>query len=136
MILLFTGAAPRAGRPLEIPGGLIERAYQASPWAGKPITLVMEGGAAGVDFAARQWAMDRGVQPMTLFALWPTYGKRAGMLRNESMADLLVLFRSLGLDVGCIAIPGPRSVGTWGMVRTCEANAIPVHVCNLLRGAR
>lgn len=77
--------------------------------AKRPITTVIEGGAAGADRMARAWAERRGIEVVTFRADWELYGKRAGSVRNlkmlrEGRPDLVVAF------------PGGR--GTAHMVRS------------------
>jgi hypothetical protein len=47
--------------------------------------LVVNGGAAGADMIARQWAKDAGVKVRTFQANWLKFGRRAGPLRNGLM---------------------------------------------------
>lgn len=62
-----------------------------------PIGLIIEGGATGADTLARQWATDRGVEVITVPALWKVHGKAAGPIRNQRMLenyapDLVIAF--------------------------------------------
>lgn len=50
----------------------------------RPITLLLEGGAAGADRLARDWAISRGVEFQTFEASWD-YGGRSGKMRNSRM---------------------------------------------------
>lgn len=57
--------------------------------------IVVSGGARGVDRAAENAAKRRGLQTLIFPALWGTYGKRAGFLRNRQIveaADKVVAF--------------------------------------------
>lgn len=54
---------------------------------GPGITLIIEGGARGVDSIARQWAIDRKIKYQTFEALWGIYGDAAGPKRNQQMID-------------------------------------------------
>lgn len=77
----------------------------------RPITTVIEGGAAGADSMSRRWAERRGIEVVTFPADWELYGKRAGPVRNlkmlrEGRPDLVVAF------------PGGR--GTAHMVRSAR----------------
>lgn len=81
-----------------------------------PIGEIIEGGASGADCLAANWARWKQVKLTTVEAEWTKYGKRAGMIRNCSMADLnpdLVL-----------ATPGGR--GTAHMVGEAQARGIQV----------
>lgn len=51
----------------------------------KPITLLIEGGAAGADKLAREWAAANGVLHVTVMADWKRYGPAAGPIRNAEM---------------------------------------------------
>lgn len=79
-------------------------------------TVVVEGGANGVDAVANAWAQLHGIHIATVSALWPFHGKRAGPLRNIAM---LLLQPKL-----VIAFPGGR--GTAHMVALAKQNGIPV----------
>lgn len=52
---------------------------------GRPITLLIEGGASGADSVARGWALRNGVSKVTIYADWGAYGLAAGPRRNEEM---------------------------------------------------
>lgn len=84
----------------------------------RPFTLVLHGGANGADSLAHQWAANRKI-PTTIFpADWKTYGKSAGPIRNQKMADH-------GADL-CIAFHG--GAGTADMVKRAKKARIPVQV--------
>jgi hypothetical protein len=51
-----------------------------------PDMLVINGGAPGADTIAREWAVDRQVDHLTLYAKWQVFGKSAGPIRNRRMA--------------------------------------------------
>lgn len=53
-------------------------------------------------------------------ALWSRYGRKAGPLRNQRMADL-------GADL-CIAFADKMSGGTWDMVTRARKAEIPVEI--------
>jgi hypothetical protein len=64
-------------------------------WAGldllhsmSPITFLIEGGAPGADVIAYEWREARGVDGHTEFAEWERFGKAAGPIRNERMAEM------------------------------------------------
>lgn len=61
------------------------------------IDAIIQGGAYGVDRAARDWARREGVCCITVDAAWSAYGKRAGPMRNKWMLqhcspDLVLAF--------------------------------------------
>ena len=54
-------------------------------------------------------------------ALWETYGKKAGPIRNAQMLDE-------GKPGICLAFPLPGSKGTWDMIRKANAAGIEVRI--------
>jgi hypothetical protein len=63
------------------------------------ISELHQGGAAGADRCAKNWALRRGVPSFQHPADWKTFGKAAGPLRNIEMhksvnADLVVAFKN------------------------------------------
>jgi len=69
---------------------------QSVPWE---ITEVVSGCARGVDTMGENWAGDNRVPVKKFPAEWKTYGKCAGYLRNNEMAnyaDALVAIRFQG----------------------------------------
>jgi hypothetical protein len=51
-------------------------------------TVVVSGGARGVDRTAADHARKRGLETEEHFADWNTHGKRAGYIRNQKLVDL------------------------------------------------
>ncbi len=69
----------------------------------------------GVDAFADTWARERGLLVVRVAADWKRHGKlerSAGNKRNSVLVRLAAAYRDLGHDVVCLAMPGPRSVGT------------------------
>lgn len=63
-----------------------------------PITLLIEGGARGADFMAKEFAKWQGIPVQSFPADWNAHGKAAGPLRNKQMLeegkpDLVVAFQ-------------------------------------------
>jgi predicted Rossmann-fold nucleotide-binding protein len=84
-----------------------------------PISMVITGGAAGADNLAHRWALRRGIPTVQCEANWNAHGKRAGWIRNNTMAQLepdLV-----------VAFTGGR--GTAMMIEIAEARKIKVIRC-------
>lgn len=83
---------------------------------GYRITVLIEGGARGADSLAREWAFKRGVHCATMPALWNTYRKKAGPIRNGHMLLLgpVVVF----------AFPGGN--GTENMVSQARVAGVEV----------
>jgi hypothetical protein len=82
--------------------------------------LLLNGGAAGADTLAREWAVDRKVDHMTLYAKWQVFGKSAGPIRNRRMAKRkprLVLAFHPNLD---------ESRGTADMIKLALAREVKV----------
>ena len=80
--------------------------------------VVIQGGATGADYLARQWAMDRCVPYENYPADWKKYGRSAGPLRNDRMI-------AVGRPDLVVAFPGGR--GTADMVRRAHAAEITVY---------
>ena len=54
----------------------------------EPITQIIDGGARGADSLAYLWAHQMEIDNYRAFANWQKYGKKAGWVRNNQMADL------------------------------------------------
>jgi len=88
------------------------------------VTLVVNGGAKGADQLSMKWAMSRQLCFLTMPAQWDQYGKKAGMIRNESMLEnpwditvnLIVAFKG-GI--------GTRGMITLGRQRQVEVVEVP-----------
>ena len=80
-------------------------------------SVVIEGGAPGVDRIARQEAHKLGIHVATVNALWDFYERSAGYRRNEAMARLEPDY------VYAYPLGGP---GTTQMIAVAEAECIPV----------
>lgn len=89
--------------------------------------LVIHGAARGADSLAGVWAHLRGVACIPFPADWQGYGKRAGVIRNEHMADALEVLRREGHETVVVAFPGSR--GTAHMVTTAFARKFRVITC-------
>ena len=85
--------------------------------ARQPITLLIEGGATGVDHLARRWAMARGIEVVTYRADWDRYQHRAVPIRNAQMLRE-------GRPELVLAFKGGR--GTAHMVTIAAAALVPV----------
>ena len=83
---------------------------------GNNYRLVIHGDARGADRLAHGWAVERGLQPVRVPALWEAHGNRAGAIRN---ANMLLLEPHL-----VVAFPG--GAGTAHMVRIAKAKGIKV----------
>lgn len=77
---------------------------------------VIEGGAAGADGMAREWAARHALDSWTQLADWKTHGRAAGPIRNQAMLEhnpKLV-----------VAFPGGK--GTADMVRRSRKAGVDV----------
>jgi hypothetical protein len=81
-------------------------------------SLVIEGGARGLDRIVREEAQALGIHVATVRALWDFHGKAAGYRRNEAMARLRPDFLH--------AYPLGESPGTRHMIRIAERECIQV----------
>ena len=82
--------------------------------------VIVHGSAKGADRIAHQEAEKAGLRVEPHPADWEQYGKRAGVIRNEEMAEL-------GGDL-CIAFWDGRSKGTADMMERAKEHGIPVEV--------
>ena len=51
--------------------------------------VIVEGGARGTDYLARQYAIEKNYALKEIHALWDTHGKAAGPIRNSEMVKYL-----------------------------------------------
>lgn len=78
--------------------------------------VLVHGCASGADSLAARWASSRGIHPAGCPALWDTYGKQAGPIRNCAMLQLRPEL--------VVAFPGGR--GTADMVDQAKQGGIRV----------
>jgi predicted Rossmann-fold nucleotide-binding protein len=81
-----------------------------------PINQVITGGGTGVDQQALDWAKSLNIDTKVYPADWDQFGRAAGPIRNQQMADLKP-------DL-VVAFPGGR--GTADMVRRALKSVIKV----------
>lgn len=89
-----------------------------------PITLLIEGGAAGADTLARAFAEWQRIPVMTLEADWKRHGRAAGPIRNKQMLDE-------GKPNLVVAFEGGR--GTANMVKQARAAGVRVLIATKVR---
>lgn len=82
-----------------------------------PISFLIEGGASGADYMARQWAVKHGVPFETFEAEWEKHGRAAGPIRNRKMLEE-------GKPDVVLAFPGGK--GTADMVRAATDAGLEV----------
>jgi len=85
--------------------------------SGIDITEVVSGCARGVDRLGERWAEENGVPVRRFSADWDRYGRRAGYVRNEQMAQYA--------DAAIIVWDG-RSRGTRQMLDLAKALGLEV----------
>lgn len=81
------------------------------------ISLLIQGGASGVDRLASEWAHGQGIEVATFDADWQAHGRAAGPIRNRRMIEE-------GRPDAVVAFPGGR--GTADMVRQAETAGLKV----------
>jgi len=81
---------------------------------------LIHGGARGLDAIAGKLAHQLGMKVEVHAAGWIEHGKKAGVLRNQTMVDL-------GADV-CLAFPLPESRGTWDCIHRAQAAGITTRI--------
>jgi hypothetical protein len=93
---------------------------------------VFHGAARGADALAGRWAEmylrdPRHVRQRQFLADWDRHGKKAGVLRNQEMADAL---KATGKKALCVALPvvGLPNTGTFDMVARAGRTGVPVYV--------
>ncbi len=82
---------------------------------------IVEGGARGVDSLARQYAIDYRISYKEFPAHWDSYGKRAGAIRNNQMAnygDILIAFYN-------------GSKGTGNMINAAKKRELKIHMVDI-----
>lgn len=83
---------------------------------GGSVELLIEGGAAGADRLAREWARKKGIHVATVNAMWEKHGPSAGPKRNAAM----LLLNPTQL----VAFPG--GTGTASMIRLATAKGVAI----------
>jgi len=82
-------------------------------------TVVLSGKARGADTLGEQWATINGISVEPYPADWEQFGKAAGSIRNQQMADNAE---------GLIALWDGKSKGTKDMIQRARRNKLWVHV--------
>jgi len=103
---------------------IIERAVKESQFE---ITSVTSGGCRGVDRVGEQWASKNKIPVEVITANWDTFGKAAGYIRNEEMAqrsEALIAIWKIDKD-------GNGSKGTRNMISIAKRHGLKVYVLEI-----
>jgi hypothetical protein len=95
---------------------VVARAIQSSPFK---ITELVSGTARGVDSTAENYALTNNIPVKKFPADWDKYGKPAGAIRNQKMAEYAD---------GLIAVWDGQSAGTKSMIKIMNKVGKPVHI--------
>ena len=91
--------------------------------------LIIEGGAKGVDSIAHEYANAHNIPVSTIPADWRTYGRAAGSIRNQQMAELAG--KDPDGEAYLIAFWDGKSPGTGNMIKTAARLGIKWHIVNI-----
>lgn len=96
----------------------VREALEYCDWKGF-ISCVVSGGAKGADRVGEKWAKENGLEIKLFPAEWEKFGKRAGPLRNQSMAEYAN---------GLISVWDGESRGTANMIELARDLGLRVSV--------
>lgn len=91
------------------------------------LTRIISGGARGADILGERFANEIGLEISRFIPDWDSIGKRAGYVRNETMAKFAV---ENGNDGMLIAFWDGESRGTKHMIDLANKHGLEVHVVN------
>lgn len=89
------------------------------------LTEIVSGGARGVDRLGERWAKRQGISLRKFTADWAEYGKKAGILRNITMAEYADAL---------IAFWDGRSRGTKHMISEAKRRGMPYWIVSVNTG--
>ena len=90
--------------------------------------LVMHGACpTGADSLVSMWADDNEVPALKFRPDWNAFGRSAGPVRNQDMADAAKALADTN-EVICLAFPIDRSKGTWDCLRRMKCAGIQCYV--------
>jgi len=87
--------------------------------SGFDVTVVVSGGAKGVDGLGERWALEHGVPIVRVLPDWRRYGRGAGLVRNAEMVD--------GAEA-LVALWDGKSRGTANVVAVASRKGLRVFV--------
>lgn len=92
------------------------------------VTEVVAGGARGVDYFAKKFAQENGIEYSEFNADWDGEGVKAGILRNQDMANYIKKKSKSGVEVVVVAFRYNLSSGTTHMIRYATSIGLNVLV--------
>lgn len=96
--------------------GLTTAAFRELRYRIAPHNTVLVGDALGLDECVRTVFHDKDLQ--VFYADWGPHGHMGGPIRNQQMVDYLKAAQLRGVPYcEVVAVPGPKSKGTWDCVR-------------------
>ena len=90
-------------------------------------SIIVSGGARGVDSIAEEYADSRGLQKVIMPAKWDVYGKSAGYIRNEEMHKYI----SQHINRICVAFWDGVSKGTADNFKLVKKYDTPLQVVRM-----
>ena len=90
--------------------------------SGFQISLVISGGAQGVDTLGENWAKVNNVPIKQFLPDWQTYGKAAGVIRNTQMIE------DVGIDGALLIIWDGKSRGTQDTIRKASKKGLLTYI--------
>lgn len=129
MIVLFTGTRDAGTCGIE----LIDIIVASAGLKPSQIRTIYSGGATGIDRLAEEYAMLHKIPLVVEPANWKLHGKAAGAIRNaEMLHKAKCRANKWKMPLWCLAIPGPKSIGTWDMVTQVKQDpSIQLHIHEL-----
>lgn len=98
---------------------IVEKAYMLFVKRHGRASMIISGNARGVDRLGEKLAKSKGIPLVICPANWGYHGKRAGFLRNETMAEL---------GDALLAVWDRKSKGTMNMINSAERKELVVLV--------
>ena len=98
--------------------------------AGDNEAVIIEGGTAGADSLAKDYALEHGLELVEFMADWKQYGRAAGPKRNDEMVDYIK-----EKDGEALYFWDEESKGTKQCIESAQKKGVPVRVWSTKRGA-
>ena len=107
---------------LLIVGSRCIKEFDLSGYVPEDTDLIISGGANGADKLGERYARERGLKVEVHAALWEQFGKSAGVIRNQEMADI---------SDAVIAFWDGESRGTKNMIENAKKANKPYVIINI-----